>query len=325
MCTNFYNCIAPASLYRYDALFIHLDTTTFFVPERLSSILQHVDASRNDIWLSHCASSNNQVVYVTTRNSLLHAKTSGAMPTCSPLTSPTTTWDAKSWAKTEHHEDKDDTAIEENNVEDKSPHESQDSSQESQESQDSSQDSSQETQETKESSQESTETNDQREEEQSQICEVTELNGFEPIFELSKTSLQSKFANCATITPMVTRHDWLFTWNMVREGADIVHAQDDPLLYNNAPSTTTSRCAVVIAIPSVSKDFSTRQKIRLTWGGRQARYYSIRVIFLIPFENTTPRWLDVTLESEMSLHNDILLVEDKETHLERVRFQMFKV
>merc|ERR1711865_983863 len=53
-------------------------------------------------------------------------------------------------------------------------------------------------------------------------------------------------------------------------------------------------------------------------GGRQARYYSIRVIFLIPFENTTPKWLDVTLESEMSLHNDILLVEDKETHLERV-------
>ena len=40
---------------------------------------------------------------------------------------------------------------------------------------------------------------------------------------------------------MVTRHDWLFTWNMVREGADIVHAQDDPLLYNNAPSKVKAK------------------------------------------------------------------------------------
>ena len=112
--------------------------------------------------------------------------------------------------------------------------------------------------------------------------------------------------SCATITPVVTRHDWLFTWNMIREGVDIVHEHDDPLLYGSALSISTP-CTVVIMLSSSSNDFNQRQAIRLTWG-RQARYYGMRVLFVISLQSTA-RWLDMALESEMSLHNDVLLIE----------------
>ena len=287
-----------------NALFIRMHTDTFFVPARLVLLLNNIDMSSNSVWLSRCSGSNKQV-YISTRHTLQdmsqrkddeqEQEQEGEQTTFAPRPCTDVTWStvftheqfsAMEGNAEKHNDDTGNGNHNDGNNDDIHSMEKEDS-------------------------------NSLK---SSPLCEAWQQGGWDPLDELSTSSAKSilspnkgSFLACATITPIVTRHDWLFTWNMIREGIDVVHSDDAAAVILSPASSLP--CTVAMTLPSDPNQFDRRQDIRLTWG-RQAKYYGFRVVFLVAVDDTT-RWLQMALESEMLLHEDVLILQKGQSYVDR--------
>ena len=117
--------------------------------------------------------------------------------------------------------------------------------------------------------------------------------------------------HCTVFHPAKASHDWLYLWNMVRTGADVIDPRDVIMKKSGGSSTKCRVSAYVLTSPHRVEE---RQAVRLTWGAT-ALAYGVKINFALG----TPRgkdmdWIDAAIGHESSAHGDIVRIPLEETY-----------
>lgn len=126
------------------------------------------------------------------------------------------------------------------------------------------------------------------------------------------------FDKCVTFHPAKTSQDWLYLWNMVRTGADVVPAVDVQMksIWANRAGLEpkTQKCRVAAYVLSSPSRPEERQAVRMTWG-TAAKAYGIQIRFAVGLPKSSDMaWVETALDYEHLLNGDIVKIDMRESY-----------
>ena len=124
-----------------------------------------------------------------------------------------------------------------------------------------------------------------------------------------KTWSKVFYDKCVVFHPAKRQYDWLYLWNMVREGTDVVTSIDVPEL-----SLPLPKCRIAAYVLSSPHRVEERQAVRLTWGAA-ARAYGIEIKFAVGRRKGFDlRWLESSLDYEQKSFGDVARIDLDESY-----------
>jgi len=335
------------------SLLVRLTTNTFFVPSLLAEALSQIDGRRDDLWFSDCSKTKGGSnvprsldvgrVFITSRNSLKARKKTGEMPSCTKMDELRRRNRIKKNKRKRKKKKKDRVAAEESNEEKNAlGYEAEDETDEKVEDE-GEEDEGEEDEGEEDEGEEEEATEQEMETHEDETHEIglhagsdplcIARGGWDPLGELETHGDLRRLHRCAIITSVLTRHDWLFTWDAVYGGAAAFANEIDEDggsgktgedFFSTSSSVSSSLlssrpppCTVSLMLTCSPEDIDKRQSVRLTWGSN-AWAYGVRVIFQIERdqegegrEGERQWWLETALESESSMHGDLKIVRGK--------------